>query len=73
MKCAGHKKLHAEVTALEKAMYELRKQLWRMEYNWRSDSHNLPERLAGQSIGRINALFLQAYREALALDDCFDD
>ncbi|HGV5114868.1 TPA: hypothetical protein ACNHEA_005668, partial [Klebsiella pneumoniae] len=37
------------------------------------DAENLTERLARQTICRINALYLEAYRQALELDASFKD
>ena len=44
-----------------------------MERRYRFDSDVLTERLARQTLFRINALFMAAYNEMLELDTCFKD
>ncbi|KFC76652.1 hypothetical protein GBAG_4372 [Buttiauxella agrestis ATCC 33320] len=44
-----------------------------MESQYRYDAASLAERMASQTLRRINALFLEAYREALVLDEAFQD
>ncbi|WP_261642973.1 hypothetical protein [Erwinia mallotivora] len=69
---AGNETLRAEVAVLEDAIYMIRKQLSSMERRL-DKADTLTERLARQSVCRTNALLLEAYREALALDACFKD
>lgn len=59
MNYSGHEKLRAEVAD--------------MEHRYRFDSGVLTERLARQTLFRINALFMAAYNEIPELDDCFKD
>ncbi|ENQ1906400.1 hypothetical protein ACEOLB_004495 [Salmonella enterica] len=40
-------------------------------YHWRR--HGLTERLAGQSLRRINTLLDEAYNESLMFNECFKD
>lgn len=72
MNYAGLEKLRAEVAALANTMCDVRTTLNTLDnYNYETDS--LAERLAGQSLRRINALYLEAYKEVLVLDECFKD
>lgn len=69
---AGLEKLRADVAELANTMCDVRTTLNALDaYHYRSDS--LAERLAGQSLRRINALYLEAYKEVLVLDECFKD
>jgi len=70
---AGLEPLRADVAALASDMCDLRQKLNQLEIRWRYDAEPLAERLARQTFCRINALFLEAYREALALDASFKD
>ncbi|PIJ50006.1 hypothetical protein BL250_08725 [Erwinia sp. OLTSP20] len=70
---AGHETLREDVAALANSMCDLRTELNRLESLYRYDADLLTERLARQTICRINALYLAAYREALELDACFKD
>lgn len=70
---AGLEPLRADVAALANDMCDLRQKINGLEMRWRYDADTLAERLARQTICRINALFLEAYREALTLDACFKD
>jgi hypothetical protein len=54
-------------------MCDLRATLNGMEHRYRFDSDVLAERLARQTLFRINALFMAAYNEILELDACFKD
>lgn len=69
----GHEALRCEVAALANSMCDLRTTLKVLEdrYHWRHEG--LTERLAGQSLRRINTLLNEAYSEALTLDECFKD
>lgn len=73
MNYAGHEKLRAEVAELANNMSDLRDALNDMERRYRFDSDVLTERLARQTLFRINALFMAAYNEMLELDTCFKD
>lgn len=70
---AGHEELRADVAALANDMCDLGARLNGLESGWRWDSDSLPERLARQTVCRINALFLEAYKEVLMLDATFED
>ncbi|MCT4709195.1 hypothetical protein MUA04_03160 [Enterobacteriaceae bacterium H11S18] len=65
--------LREDVAALGNGMCDLRTELNRMEAQYRYDAASLAERMASQTLRRINALFLEAYREVLALDETFQD
>ncbi|PVZ84165.1 hypothetical protein C9426_23955 [Serratia sp. S1B] len=67
----NHKKLRKDVEILANSMGNLRIRLNRLE-SYR-DEEELVERLAGQSLRRINVLFLEAYHEILMLEQCFKD
>ncbi|WP_313481759.1 hypothetical protein [Atlantibacter hermannii] len=69
----GHEQLRADVAELANAMCDLRMTLNLLESRYRFDSEVLTERLVRQTFCRINALFLNAYREALELDASFKD
>ncbi|EBB7504442.1 hypothetical protein FHE25_21910 [Salmonella enterica] len=73
MNYAGHEKLRADVAELANNMSDLRDALNDMEHRYRFDSGVLIERLARQTLFRINALFMAAYNEILELDACFKD
>ncbi|QKJ89340.1 hypothetical protein PMPD1_4442 (plasmid) [Paramixta manurensis] len=73
MNYSGHETLRADVAALANGMCDLRTELNRLESQYRYDAESLTERLARQTFCRINALFVEAYRQVLALDDCFKD
>lgn len=70
---AGHEELRAEVAALANGMCDLRTRLNGLESRLRYDADSLTERLVRQTVCRINALYLEAYREVLALDATFKD
>jgi hypothetical protein len=72
---AGNEALRADVAALANSMCDLRATLNALEsrYRYRYDAENLTERLARQTICRINTLYLEAYRQALELDASFKD
>ncbi|EED9464886.1 hypothetical protein AA481_004988 [Salmonella enterica subsp. enterica] len=72
MNYAGHEKLRADVVELANNMSDLRDALNNMD-RYRFDSGVLTERLARQTLFRINALFMAAYNEILELDACFKD
>ncbi|EHL9563668.1 hypothetical protein KCC73_004578 [Salmonella enterica subsp. enterica serovar Altona] len=72
MNYAGHEKLRADVAELANNMSDLRDALNNMDC-YRFDSGVLTERLARQTLFRINALFMAAYNEILELDACFKD
>ncbi|HCM6148939.1 hypothetical protein PGO41_24640 [Klebsiella aerogenes] len=73
MNYAGHEKLRAEVAEVANNMCDLRATLNDMEHRYRFDSNVLAERLARQTLFRINALLMAAYNEMLELDACFKD
>ncbi|MCX8967225.1 hypothetical protein EHW66_20295 [Erwinia psidii] len=73
MNYAGSEALRADVAALANSMCDLHTELNRLESQYRYDADLLTERLARQTICRINALYLAAYREALELDASFSD
>ncbi|EAZ9185779.1 hypothetical protein FNH73_19905 [Salmonella enterica subsp. salamae] len=73
MNYAGHEKLRAEMAEVANNMCDLRATLNGMEHRYRFDSDVLAERLARQTLFRINALFMEAYNEILELDACFKD
>lgn len=70
---AGNEALRADVAALANSMCDLRATLNALESRYRYDAENLTERLARQTICRINALYPEAYRQALELDASFKD
>lgn len=70
---AGNEALRADVAALANSMCDLRATLNALESRYRYNAENLTERLARQTICRINALYLEAYRQALELDVSFKD
>ena len=65
--------LRADVAALSNAMCDIRMTLNRLESQHRHDSAMLAERMAAQTLRRINARFLDAYRDMLELDESFQD
>lgn len=65
--------LRADVAALSNAMCDVRMLLNRLDVQYRPDTASLAERLAAQTLRRINVLLLEAYREALVLDETFQD
>ncbi|WNJ82240.1 hypothetical protein RJE46_24495 (plasmid) [Cedecea neteri] len=73
MNYEGLETLRADVAALSNGMCYLRTTLNRMESQYRYDAATLAERLASQTLRRINGLFLEAYREILTLDETFQD
>lgn len=73
MNYSGLETLREDVAALGNGMCDLRTALNRLESQYRYDAASLPERMASQTLRRINALFLEAYREMLALDETFQD
>ncbi|MGU3416325.1 hypothetical protein [Enterobacter bugandensis] len=66
---AGKEALRTDVAALANSMCDLRATLNALESRYRYDAENL----ARQTICRINALYLEAYRQALELDASFKD
>jgi hypothetical protein len=73
MNYPGLEALRADVAALSNAMCDVRMLLNRLDMQYRPDTATLAERLAAQTLRRINALLLEAYREALVLDETFQD
>lgn len=73
MNYSGHEKLRAEVAALANSMCDLRATLKVLEERYHWQRHGLTERLAGQSLRRINTLLDEAYNESLMLNECFKD
>lgn len=62
---AGNEALRADVAALANSMCDLRATLNALESRYRYDAENLTERMARQTICRINAHYLEAYRQEL--------
>ncbi|EJG0681999.1 hypothetical protein N1C26_003595 [Cronobacter sakazakii] len=54
-------------------MCDVRMLLNRLESQHRHDAATLTERMAAQTLRRINSLLLEAWREALVLDETFQD
>ena len=73
MNYVGLEKLRANIAALSNDMCDIRTQLNHLEAEYNYDIDTLGERLAGQTLRRINMLFLEAYREVLVLDETFLD
>lgn len=73
MNYLGLETLRADVAALSNAMWDVRMLLNRLESQHRHDAATLTERMAVQTLRRINTLLLEAYREALVLDETFQD
>lgn len=73
MNYPGLEALRADIAALSNAMCDVRMLLNRLDVQYRPDTASLAERLAAQTLRRINALLLEAYREALVLDETFQD
>lgn len=73
MNYPGLEALRADVAALSNAMCDARMLLNRLESQHRPDAATLAERLAAQTLRRINTLLLEAYREALVLDETFQN
>ena len=65
--------LRADVAALSNAMCDVGMLRNRLGAQYRPDTATLAERLTAQTLRRINALLLEAYREALVLDETFQD
>lgn len=73
MNYPGYEELRADVAALANEMCDLRTRLNGLESRWRWDADPLTERLTRQTVCRINTLYLEAYKEVLALDSAFKD
>lgn len=73
MNYPGLEQLRADVAALSNAMCDVRMMLNRIESQHRRDAATLAERMAVQTLRRINARFLDAYRDMLELDESFQD
>ena len=73
MNYPGLEQLRADVAALSNAMCDIRMVLNRLELQHRRDAATLAERMAAQTLRRINARFLDAYRDMLELDESFQD
>ncbi|EBW6041412.1 TPA: hypothetical protein H2R31_005036 [Salmonella enterica] len=73
MNYAGHETLRAEVALLASSMCDLRITLKVPEDRYHWQRHGLAERLAGQSLRRINTLLDEAFNESLMLSECFKD
>ncbi|EOI7435734.1 hypothetical protein ACONXG_004055 [Yersinia enterocolitica] len=65
----GFEGLRADVAALSNAMCDLRQTLNGLEQQYSYKAESLSVLLASQTLRRINALYLEAYRE----DECFKD
>ncbi|HEE9790135.1 TPA: hypothetical protein R8F93_004223 [Enterobacter soli] len=61
------------MAALSNAMCDVRMLLNRLESQHRHDAATLAVRMTAQSLRPINTLLLGAYREALVLDETFQD
>jgi len=70
---AGLEPLREDVAALANDIYELLSKLKALELQKCLDEETLAERLARNAFYRIRELYMEAYREALALDACFKD
>lgn len=70
MNYVGYEALRADVAALANTMCDLRATLNRLEAKYSYQEEALAVRLVGQTLRRINALYLEAYREVLVLDEC---
>lgn len=73
MNYPGHEDLRAAVAALAGSMCDLRNTLNALERQYRYDAPALADRLAGQTLRRINTLYLAAFQEVLELDESFKD
>nr|QLG00481.1 hypothetical protein [Leclercia adecarboxylata] len=73
MNYPGLEALRTDVAALSNAMCDVRMLLNRPESQHRHDAATLAGRMAAQTLRRINTLLLEAYREALVLDETFQD
>ena len=73
MNYPGLESLRADVAALSNALCDVRRLRHRLEAQHRHDAATLAERMAAQTLRRINSLLLEAYREALVLDETFQD
>lgn len=71
MNYEGNEQLHADIAALVNSMCELRHTLNSLEFRYGDNEGKLTEQLARQTFCRINAFYLKAYREVLALETCF--
>ncbi|OFC63614.1 hypothetical protein [Candidatus Erwinia dacicola] len=73
MNYAGIESLRSDVAELVNMMDELWVRMNALgSHNYRDDTP-AAELMARQAVTRINALFLNAYREMLALNACFKD
>lgn len=70
---AGLEPLRTDVATLANEMSDLFMMLNELEHRCGYGSGSLAERLIRQTISRVNALYMEAYREVLALDACFKD
>ncbi|WP_370967957.1 hypothetical protein [Enterobacter wuhouensis] len=73
MNYPGLEALRTDVAALSNAMCDVRMLLNRLESQHRHHTSTLAERMAAQTLRRINTLLLEAYREALVLDEAFQN
>ncbi|MFV8762063.1 hypothetical protein ACNSO7_27155 [Yersinia enterocolitica] len=73
MNYVGYEALRADVAALANTMCDLRATLNELEAKYSYQEEVLAVRLVGQTLRRINVLYLEAYREVLVLDECFKD
>ncbi|EKN4803033.1 hypothetical protein FG446_004327, partial [Yersinia enterocolitica] len=69
MNYVGYKALRGDVAALANTMCDLRATLNGLEAKYSYQEEALAVRLVGQTLHRINALYLEAYREVLVLDE----
>jgi len=69
----GNERLRNEIATLCNSMNDVLEALTQLEKACPPAEDCLVVRMAGQSLRRINALYLDAYREMLALDICFED
>lgn len=70
---AGLEPLREDVATLANDIYELISRLKTLEPQKCQDEETLAELLVRNAFCRIRELYMEAYREALALDACFKD
>jgi len=70
---AGLEPLREDVSRLANDIYELLSRLKVLESQKHHDAETVAELLVRNAFCRIRELYMEAYREALALDACFKD
>lgn len=73
MNYAGLEPLREDVATLANDMYELLSRLEALESKKNHDAKTVAELLVRNAFCRIRSLYMEAYREALALDASFND